>query len=142
MPVFFSFFLFNIKQRIVNGHLSNTGSKKKDSSETLSETCISEYSVGLHNVPLLQLNVEQQTAGLQLTHHVSSLLCLLSTQATALESVRSDLMTEIRAASSLGAAPMTSGGQAAAGKSQQRNSHNHRLEELRNLQVIAIIIAN
>jgi hypothetical protein len=111
------------------------GSKKKVA-ETISESCTSDCSMMLHNTPVLQMNGEQQVMGLELTHHISSLLCLLSTQATALETLRSDLLAEIRAACSNAAlSHQVSSGPAGLAKFQHKASHNQRLEELRNLQV-------
>ena len=87
--------------------------------------------------PVLQLNGEQQAIGLELVHNVSTLLCLLSSQATAFESLRSDFLAEIKASRSgtaLSSAPFGSG-PAGLAKFQHKASHNQRLEELRNLQV-------
>ncbi|KAI9556440.1 hypothetical protein GHT06_016228 [Daphnia sinensis] len=86
--------------------------------------------------PVLQLNGEQQAMGLELVHNVSTLLCLLSSQATAFESLRSDFLAEIKASRSgaaLSSAPFGSG-PATLAKFQHKASHNQRLEELRNLQ--------
>ncbi|XP_045031309.1 rho guanine nucleotide exchange factor 28 isoform X5 [Daphnia magna] len=89
-----------------------------------------------HIPPVLQLNGEQQAVGLELVHNVSTLLCLLSSQATAFESLRSDFLAEIKASRSgtaLSSAPFGSG-PATLAKFQHKASHNQRLEELRNLQ--------
>ncbi|XP_059350946.1 LOW QUALITY PROTEIN: rho guanine nucleotide exchange factor 28-like [Daphnia carinata] len=86
--------------------------------------------------PVLQLNGEQQAMGLELVHNVSTLLCLLSSQATAFESLRSDFLAEIKASrngAALSSAPFGSG-PATLAKFQHKASHNQRLEELRNLQ--------
>lgn len=86
--------------------------------------------------PVLQLNGEQQAAGLELVHNVSSLLCLLSSQATDLEASRAQFQAEVKANRSglaFSAAPVGSG-PAVLAKFQHKASHNQRLEELRNLQ--------
>lgn len=91
--------------------------------------------------PVLQLNGEQQAIGLELVHNVSTLMCLLSSQATAFESLRSDFLAEVNKASRSGAAAFGSSsapfgtGPAGLAKFQHKASHNQRLEELRNLQV-------
>ena len=93
-------------------------------------------AVSSQTPPVLQLNGEQQAAGLELVHNVSSLLCLLSSQATDLEASRAQLQAEIKASRSglaFNVAPIGSG-PAALAKFQQKASHNQRLEELRNLQ--------
>ncbi|XP_046439532.1 A-kinase anchor protein 13-like isoform X4 [Daphnia pulex] len=86
--------------------------------------------------PVLQLNGDQQAMGLELVHNVSTLLCLLSSQATAFESLRNDFLAEIKASRSgtaLTSAPFGSSS-ATLAKFQHKASHNQRLEELRNLQ--------
>ncbi len=84
---------------------------------------------------VLQLNGEQQATGLELVHNVSSLISLLSSQATAFESLRADFMTEVKALKSINPAGPSSVPFAGLGKFQHKASHNQRLEELRNLQV-------
>lgn len=102
----------------------------------MSDSCVSDHATMLHTPAILQLNGEQQSVGLEVMHNVSTLLCLLSTQATSLEALRSEILSEIRTA--FGAASsgcQSSSGQGGVAKSQHKASHNQRLEELRNLQV-------
>ena len=85
--------------------------------------------------PVLQLSGEQQTTGLELVHHVSSLLCLMSSQSTAFEALRCQLLAEVKAASGrAGSAAPPAAGSGGLAKFQHKASHNQRLEELRNLQ--------
>ena len=102
-----------------------------------SESGFGDCVAALTMPPVLQLNGEQQVMGLELVHHVSSLLCLMSSQATAFETLRSEFLAEVKAnRSSWGAAQSTGGGAPGLAKFQHKASHNQRLEELRNLQVM------
>ncbi len=108
------------------------GAIKKRSSEELSSVDPAAGPV------VLQLNGEQQATGLELVHNVSSLISLLSSQATAFESLRADFLTEVKALKSINPAGSSSvpfAGVSGLGKFQHKASHNQRLEELRNLQV-------
>lgn len=112
------------------------GSVKKKSATDL--TVDTDQATTSQIPPVLQLNGEQQALGLELVHNVSTLLCLLSSQATAFEALRSDFLAEIKASRSgtaLSSAPFGTG-PAGLAKFQHKASHNQRLEELRNLQVI------
>lgn len=72
-----------------------------------------------------------------MVHNVSRLVTLLASQATAFETLRAEFLAEAKSSSSaLGLTSLTTSGSAPAGKFQHKASHNQRLEELRNLQVI------
>jgi len=96
---------------------------------TVNDAPYSSLNSAVLQAPVLQLNGEQQAMGLELVHHVSSLLCLMSSQSTAFEALRSEFLAEVKSARSGSAAPP-----AGLAKFQHKASHNQRLEELRNLQ--------
>lgn len=93
--------------------------------------------------PVLQLNGEQQTAGLELVHNVSSVLSLMTSQATAFEALRAEFMAEMKASrSGMSGSTFSVAGPAGMAKFQHKASHNQRLEELRNLQVGCRVVAS
>ena len=123
-----------------NGKEKGCVKKKSATDLTAVESATNEQqqqtSWSTQTPPVLQLNGDQQAMGLELVHTVSTLLCLLSSQATAFESLRNDFLAEIKASrsgTSLSSAPFGSG-PATLAKFQHKASHNQRLEELRNLQ--------
>jgi len=106
---------------------------KKSAAEINSE--LGDSTSSLHSsAAVLQLNGDQQAVGLELVHHVSSLLCLMSSQSTAFETLRAEFLAQVRATRSGSAVPPPGLGPAGMAKFQQKASHNQRLEELRNLQ--------